>query len=157
MYRSIKNFSQYQVNELGDVMSFNRGKILKPQLGSNGYLQVNLYKDGKLYSKLLHRLVAEAFIPNPECKETVDHINGDKTDNRVENLRWATRKEQASFENHFGHSTEKEKARMRKVAKTNYQKNKEAKLSYAKIKYQANREAILAYQKERYQKLKNNE
>lgn len=65
----------------------NRGK------GYQTYLQVKLTKDGKHYHHLLHRLVAEAFVENPQCKKTVNHKNGDRHDNRAENLEWATQSE----------------------------------------------------------------
>ena len=58
-----------------------------------GYLQVNFTKNGKLYTHKVHRLVAQAFIPNPENKPCIDHVNTIRTDNRLENLEWCTNKE----------------------------------------------------------------
>lgn len=63
-------------------------KILKPRLQNSGYLTVNLSKDGKALNKTVHRLVARAFIPNPEGLPEIDHIDGDKTNNMIENLQW---------------------------------------------------------------------
>ena len=82
-------FKRYPVNRKRPEKGFTGFREVKPIL--NGYLQVNL--SGIRVPQLVHRLVAEAFIPNPENKPTVDHINGNRLDNRVENLRWVTQKE----------------------------------------------------------------
>ncbi len=71
-----------------------RGKELSASVNKYGYKQVTLSQNKKRKTYLVHRLVAEAFIPNYENKSTVNHINGNKLDNRVENLEWATNSEQ---------------------------------------------------------------
>lgn len=83
----------YQISNNGNVYSVRRQSIMKPSNSSNGYLTVNLYKDGGLKHYRIHRLVAEAFIPNTDNKPCVDHINTVITDNRLENLRWCTYEE----------------------------------------------------------------
>ena len=87
----------YQISNFGNVKSLSNNfsrkeKILKPKQ-RKGYLYVSLCKNGKRKYYLVHRLVAEHFIPNPDNKPYIDHINGYKSDNRVCNLRWCTQKE----------------------------------------------------------------
>lgn len=69
------------------------GRILKQQTGTGGYLRVCLCKDNVKETKTVHRLVADAFIQNPERKPEVNHKNGIRTDNTVENLEWVSRSE----------------------------------------------------------------
>ena len=87
----------YEVSSEGNVRSLNyhhtgRVQLLKPQMDGIGYLQVRLYKDGKGKLCLVHRLVAETFLPNAEGLAEVNHINECKTNNAVSNLEWCDRR-----------------------------------------------------------------
>lgn len=90
----IKGFEDYQITDDGRVWSKKSNKYLSTnRKDGNGYPQVVFYRDGKQFPIDIHRLVAEAFIDNPDNKPCIDHINGCKTDNRSSNLRWVTHKE----------------------------------------------------------------
>lgn len=88
--------NEYLVSENGDVYSLLSGKTLKPAKDKCGYLYYVLCVNGKRVTVKGHRLVALTYIPNPENKPAIDHINGIRTDNRVCNLRWVTNKENAN-------------------------------------------------------------
>ena len=87
----IKNFENYQITDDGRVWSKITKKWLKPLINNSGYHQVRLNKDGKYYMKCIHKLVAEAFIPNPNNYNEVDHVDTDLNNNTVSNLRWCNR------------------------------------------------------------------
>lgn len=93
----IPGFEEYQVSTLGRVKSkpkhFMKEKILTGTIDPNGYIRVGLRKNNKAYCKQVHRLVIESFRPTKDIDKEVDHINRDRQDNRLINLRWVTRKE----------------------------------------------------------------
>lgn len=97
----------YEVSNLGDVRSLTRvvvrsgcrgdlrvaGQAIRAQVTAKGYLRIQLSKGGSVRNHMVHRLVAEAFLPNPDSKPEVNHRNGNKADNRIGNLEWATTSE----------------------------------------------------------------
>lgn len=114
IWRDIKGYEGlYQVSNLGRVRSLQfvnnrykvrtpRLKVLKPSYDKYGYLMLGLCKDGKHKNVHPHRLVAEAFIPNPENKPQVNHIDGNKINNCVNNLEWCTHGENQKHAHRIG-------------------------------------------------------
>lgn len=104
IWKDIKGYEgMYQVSNYGNIKSLDRiigykkgktrlwkGNIKKPTITCKGYLKVALYKNGKSKTEEVQRIVAANFIKKPNDKTQVNHINGVKTDNRVENLEWVT-------------------------------------------------------------------
>ena len=88
IWKKIDGYDGYEVSKQGRIKNTMTGRILKPQDNGGGYEQVTLCKDGKSKKLQVHRLVAQAFIDNPNDLETVNHIDEDKHNNNVENLEW---------------------------------------------------------------------
>ena len=101
IWKTIEDYPNYMISSMGRVKSLGNNKtrkekIRKLQNSKDGYLQIELWKNGNGKKYQVHRLVAEAFIDNPNNNPEIDHINTNKTDNRVCNLRWVTPKENMS-------------------------------------------------------------
>lgn len=90
VWKPIDGYDNYEVSTKGNVRNATTGKILKPGKGSHGYYIVVLYKNSIAKSCTVHKLVAQTFIGNAESKPFVDHIDNDRLNNNVSNLRWVT-------------------------------------------------------------------
>lgn len=93
----IKDYENYEVKPNGEVINTKKGIVLNPSKFKNGYLCVSLYKNRKKKTFHVHRLVAEAFIPNPDNLPCVNHKDENKANNSVENLEWCTNKYNNSY------------------------------------------------------------
>lgn len=87
-WKPIKDYPHLLISRTGKVWTTTYNRELHPHLTNRGYLRVNLSKDKAVKRVHVHRLVAEAFIPNPGNLPAVDHIDGNKLNNNVENLQW---------------------------------------------------------------------
>ena len=153
----------YEVSNTGQIRSFDRyvkysngrihlhkGKVLSPIKDKDGYLQVNLCYNGKIHQIKVHRIVAQAFIPNPNNLPQVNHKDEDKTNNSVDNLEWCTVK----YNNNYG--SRKDKARDTAI-KNGYWTGLRSGLSkkeYYQKYYQDNKDKLREYYRQYYQKKK---
>lgn len=120
IWRDVKDFEGfYQVSNFGRIKSLDRiiqqhhrnqrnvehiykGKILKGNINKNGYITVDLHKKGKIKTFLLHRLIAETFIPKVKGKNIINHKDNNPTNNQVNNLEWCTQSENIKYAYEFG-------------------------------------------------------
>lgn len=118
-FRWIKGFEgYYMVSNLGRVYSFphyddmmrkHGGHFISTQIAPNGYEVAHLMLNGKRTAKYVHKVLAESFIPNPMGKKEIDHIDSNKTNNRIDNLRWCTRSENCRNEISYARLVESQK------------------------------------------------
>jgi hypothetical protein len=93
IYRDLSGYEGYQISNLGNVYSLKNKKIISYQIINSGYKLVHIYVNNKRHAKTIHRLVAQEFIPNPENKPFVNHKDGNRLNNVLENLEWVTSSE----------------------------------------------------------------
>jgi hypothetical protein len=101
----IKGFENYIIFEDGMIINFWTGLEMKPYKNHDGYYQIKLSKNGKRKNFRLNRLLALAFIPNPENKPEVDHIDRNRNNNNLENLHWVTRLENLQNKGKYKNNT----------------------------------------------------
>lgn len=107
IWRPIEGYEGlYEVSSYGRIRSLMKSIILRPKKEPSGYLRCNLYLNKNMKTVSIHRLVAQAFIPNPDNLPQVNHMDEDKTNNRVDNLEWCDSK----YNNDYG--TRKERVRI---------------------------------------------
>ena len=149
----------YEVSNIGNVRNVRRNTLLRLQKTKYGYIQVWLYKNGISTGLKVHRLVAQAFLPNPDNLPMINHKDEDKTNNRVENLEWCD----AKYNNTYG--TRQDKVRDTAIKngswsglskeeydKWYYEKNKEKKREYYEKNKEKIREYHMEYNKKYYEK-----
>ena len=104
-YKNIEGYDNYEISDFGNVRNKKTNKILKHSTATIGYYSVGLYKNRKMKTCFIHRLMAENFIPNPHNKPEVDHIDRNPLNNCISNLRWATKSENQLNKNIYSNNS----------------------------------------------------
>lgn len=122
VWKAINNFPDYYISDTGEVKStkyqgqfkrINSAGLLKQRTYKSGYKYVNLYRDGHMYSVKVHRLVAQAFLDNPDNLPQVNHKDENKANNNVANLEWCTAKYNMSYNDLQNRNHQKQKRRIK--------------------------------------------
>ncbi len=134
IWKEIKESPNYLISNKGRVFSLYFHRLRKPTIDKSGYYSVGIREKGKTYQKRINRLVAENFIPNPENKPIVNHIDSNRTNNNVENLEWCTYRENNLHSAKYGygqHKNQKLNEEQRKQIKDLYYSNQYSKKELA--------------------------
>ena len=91
----------YEISDFGNIRNVKRGNVVKSIINATGYSHVFLYKNGIPKQFLIHRLVAKAFIPNPKMLKEINHLDGVRNNNRIDNLEWCSRKHNVNYNRKF--------------------------------------------------------
>lgn len=121
MFIKLKKYPNYSINEKGEMKSVFVSKLLKPRKSKNGYFTYQIHQDGIIKNEYIHRLVAETFIPNPNNFPQVDHIDGNKSNNHVSNLRWVSPRENTisyGYSNRVYNSADKVSVKIKAISET---------------------------------------
>lgn len=97
LWMPVQGYEDYQISTEGNIISMKKQRYLKPLSNGKGYLMIGLYKDGKRKAHKIHRLVAQAFIPNPDGLLEINHKDENKYNNTVSNLEWCDRRYNANY------------------------------------------------------------
>lgn len=141
----IRTHERYFINRWGQKVTV-QSVVLKQRVNKCGYMFCNFKKDGKTCTVRVHRAVAMAFVPNPDHKPQVDHIDGDKTNNNVSNLRWCTAKENIEYAIELGlrdEAIEDFKNRRKTIEFAEAVKKGKSKITYC---YNENRDLVKIYE-----------
>jgi hypothetical protein len=119
-WKDIPDYPDYQASNLGRIASRRRHawKVLSPNIGTNGYLTVQTHYNGRVRRRLIHRLVLMAFVGECPKDHEARHLNGDRKDNRLENLAWGTRAENHDDRRRHGRSGQGSKNTSAKLTET---------------------------------------
>lgn len=140
-FKYIPNYEGlYSIDKMGNVYSHISGKILKPHANHRGYLMVDLWKNGNVKKGIIHRLVAQTYIPNSDNLPEIDHIDTNRQNNNVSNLRWCTRKENCNNPLSLKHSGDSRKGEKHYLYGKSLSEEIRAKMSASHIGHPTNEE-----------------
>jgi hypothetical protein len=113
-WKRCKEIDTYEVSNTGKIRNRRTGRVMRTTINAQGYECIQLHKNGQYYSRRLHRLIADAFYDGEHDGLDVDHIDGNKLNNNVENLEWCTRKENTirGYKNGLSYSHKKKPVRI---------------------------------------------